>query len=332
MEEEKIYQEIRIEFLRKFKNILYPKFIELLNKNKVKNKLFIYDKLFKRKQSEIQVISIKENMIIGIIFTIFYISLGLIFKLFLKEMSFLMFCICFILPIPIMWISAVANSTSLPELYKRKNYSRNIKEKIIPEFCKCFPSLVWTQNKIKKSVDYRNIGLPIVGVSDDSFCGNYKKTMFIIDEFVFGEDLTYGYSNFLLIKLNFNKCFKGHTVICPKGKTPAVNGLHYTQMEDVVFERKYDVYTNDDVEARYLITPTFMQKLNNLENKYKAIYTYIVFYKEKFYIFFEVKKDLFEINNKDEVFDENIYYEWFEEIILIYKLIDHFKLDQNIGM
>ena len=325
MEEEKIYQELQIDFLRKFKTNFYPKLNEFINKKLTQNNHLGSEKSY-------ALFNKKGRIIFGLLFTItmFIVYKVSVFFANIPETDALL--VFFAGPVTIMWIYALVLLKDPFLTPDSKNYSKNVKKKILPEFCKCFPSLVWTQNKIKKSVDYRNIGLPIVGISDDSFLGNYKKIMFVIDEFIFGEDNTYGYSYFLLIKLNMNKFFKSHTVICPKGKMPAVNGLYYTQMEDVVFERKYDVYTNDDVEARYLITPTFIQKLNNLENKYKSIYTYISFYKEKFYIYFKVKKDLFELNNNKDVFDENIYFEWFEEILAIYKLIDYFKLEQKIGL
>ncbi len=74
----------------------------------------------------------------------------------------------------------------------------------------------------------------------------------------------------LLLKYNFSKPFHGQTVVVPDftwlgnmlggaGKT----GERVT-LEDPRFEKQFEVYSTDQVEARYLLTPRFMERLTEL--------------------------------------------------------------------
>ena len=44
---------------------------------------------------------------------------------------------------------------------------------------------------------------------------------------------------------------------------------HMTRMEDPAFEKKFVVYTEDDVEARYILTPKLMQTMMSLYDRYR---------------------------------------------------------------
>ena len=37
--------------------------------------------------------------------------------------------------------------------------------------------------------------------------------------------------------------------------------LQDVKLEDISFDKRFNVYTKDQVEARYLTTPTFMERL-----------------------------------------------------------------------
>ena len=158
-----------------------------------------------------------------------------------------------------------------------------------------------------------------------------------------------------------NKNFTGTTVVRPHGlinnyrsvsvkwqKTININGnesgnetikvykspnLHKTTLEDVEFNKKFDVYTDDEVEARYLLTTALMERLNTMQTVFKADKTACSFYDEKLYVALYTKKDLFAIGSLvKEVCDREQFFTMFDEILSIIKLIDHFKLNQKIGM
>lgn len=84
----------------------------------------------------------------------------------------------------------------------------------------------------------------------------------------------------LLFKLDFNKNFSGYTLVAPDnaqaflgGFGQILQGLDFFQrgslvkLEDPEFERLFCVYSTDQVEARYLLSPSFMQRLVALQKK-----------------------------------------------------------------
>lgn len=71
-----------------------------------------------------------------------------------------------------------------------------------------------------------------------------------------------------------NKRFSGKTIV-RKDSTPIGNflsglttKLERVTLEDPIFERQFEVYSNDQVEARYLLTTSFMERLLELSALY----------------------------------------------------------------
>src|SRR5688500_8334962 len=73
----------------------------------------------------------------------------------------------------------------------------------------------------------------------------------------------------LIIRLDFNKNFGGHTVVVPDAESKILGGLFgeaesrrrkdIARLENVDFEKIYSVYCTDQQEARYILTPKFME-------------------------------------------------------------------------
>jgi hypothetical protein len=73
----------------------------------------------------------------------------------------------------------------------------------------------------------------------------------------------------LIIRLDFNKNFQGHTVVVPDSESKILGGLfgesesrrrkEIARLENVDFEKVYSVYCTDQQEARYILTPKFME-------------------------------------------------------------------------
>jgi hypothetical protein len=80
----------------------------------------------------------------------------------------------------------------------------------------------------------------------------------------------------LVIQLSVPKRFSGHTVV--KRDAGSVGNwfgkqfgtLPSVKLEDPRFEQRYEVYGSDQVEARYLLTTTFMERLVTLEELFVA--------------------------------------------------------------
>lgn len=227
----------------------------------------------------------------------------------------------------------------------KKKFENEIKQKIMPYVCKCLGDLKWkyAQCSFEQLLCKSGIIDRYNRVSyDDSFTGIYKDINYEICETSFYYTTGTGKNSStrtvfkgVMIKLDMNKSFTGNTVIRPdtlKHASPAAN-LKHTTLEDVVFEKKFDVFTDDEVEARYLITPSFMERLNNMKTAFSADRVSCAFYDKYLLVGLHTSKDLFSICSlKEPVNDGKQFFTMFEEILSIIKLIDHFKLNQKIGL
>lgn len=111
------------------------------------------------------------------------------------------------------------------------------------------------------------------------------------------------------------------------------NGLKKIELEDVEFNEKYMLYSDDEVEARYLATPAFMERLKNLELAFCAKKIKVSCRGNKILFAIESRKDLFEfvdinkpLNNPEQ------FKKFFDQISSVLLMIDHFKLDEKTGL
>lgn len=233
---------------------------------------------------------------------------------------------------------------SVAQYYKSK-YEKEIKKIFMRKILPIMGKLKWNcRNKI--DMDEAS-GLKIFPdfwrvIPDDYFKGDHNGVTFEIfdlsleDKRTDRKGGTYYVSVFegVIIKFKLNKSFAGHTIITNDSLlhwSPS-SDLRHTVLEDVQFEKKYDVFTTDEVEARYLITTAFIDRLNNLKTKFLAKNINCVFKDGYLYVVFK-KKDAFGICNIYKSFaDFEQFYSMFEQILAIRYLIDTFKLDQKIGM
>ena len=312
MMEEENYQEMRKDFQDRFFNELYPVLQQYDNERKLR-------------------------LVIAIIFvTIFSIAGLLIFCMIILwdvegddrfeilKGSIYMFTLAWLV-----WFGL------------KKGFENKIKNKIMPKMCDCFDKLTWVRGAYPDGdeVFISSHLLPLYASCnyDDVFYGAYKDVKFDIVESKSGVKSNKSGIVFdgVIVKFDMNKSFKGNTVICSDSILPMAPAeeLVHTTLEDVVFEKKFDVYTDDEVEARYLITPSFMERLNNMKVAFDADKVSCAFYEQYLFVALHTSKDLFSLCSLVKpVNDEKQFFQMFEEILSIIKLIDHFKLDQKIGL
>ena len=76
-----------------------------------------------------------------------------------------------------------------------------------------------------------------------------------------------------------------------------------------------------------------MEKLNNVKMSFHSDKISFSFYENLLLVGIHTKKDLFSLGSLVRpVNDEKQFFQMFEEILSIIQLIDHFKLDQKIGL
>lgn len=223
----------------------------------------------------------------------------------------------------------------------KKRFENTIKEKIMPTVCSCFGNMKWTHSNYSGGkVFSTSFVIPQFTSEkyDDIFKGSYKDVNIEIIEPEYeigsGKHRRTVFTG-VIVKLDMNKPFTSHTVIKPNrliNISPS-SGLHHTELEDAEFNKKFDVYTNDEVDARYLITPSFMERLKNMKTAFKANSISCAFFGDLLIIALSTNKDLFSLCSLLKKMDDSKqYFQMYEEILSIVKLIDHFKLNQKIGL
>jgi len=144
----------------------------------------------------------------------------------------------------------------------------------------------------------------------------------------------------LVVHLSMNKAFRGQTIIKRDiGKIGGffrskVSQLSQVKLEDPKFEKLFDVFSNDQIEARYLLTPSFMERLIQLdasigrENKIQAS-----FYHGNLLLMIPTKKNLFETASVYEPIDfKQDAKIILDEMNIIFSIIDTLKLYERSGL
>lgn len=75
------------------------------------------------------------------------------------------------------------------------------------------------------------------------------------------------------ITLGFERKFQGRTIVCPDMgifNRRSKRNMKRVRLVDPMFEKMFEVYGTDQVEARYLLSPDFMHRLVELEHSFKG--------------------------------------------------------------
>lgn len=104
-------------------------------------------------------------------------------------------------------------------------------------------------------------------------------------------------------------------------------------LEDPEFNKKYNMYSSDPIEGRYLVTTAFMERFKNMHTTFGAKHAKCAFFDDKIMFSISTPKNLFEIGNiftpLGNMKDINIF---LEELASIYAIIDYFKLTEKLGL
>ncbi len=185
------------------------------------------------------------------------------------------------------------------------------------------------------------------GHFDDSFKGRYKDVPFVLREVVLEEsdghkDNKKQYKTVfdgILVEFSIPKRFSGTTVISQdKGffanrLTSFMSKLSRVKLEDVDFEQHFEVYSSDQVEARYLLNTAAMERFLSLARFYRAGLE-ASFNEQKLLIKLSSKHNYFEPQldiSKPLSFRGDIE-QLFKELTEIFSLIDALNLDANTGL
>lgn len=190
--------------------------------------------------------------------------------------------------------------------YIKKEFEIKIKEKILLNFIECFSDFEWDywilgysqiNEKILKSI----LILPQFNdnYSDDNFVGTYKGIPIKISEQTLKSGLGIYKTNVfdgIVIEYFFKNRQKFPTEIIIKDNGLfAPKGYEKVLLEDTEFNRMFNVYSNNQVECRFILTTGFMEKIKALKILFNAKNIALSFIGRRLFIAIDIGKDSFNI-------------------------------------
>ena len=131
---------------------------------------------------------------------------------------------------------------------------------------------------------------------------------------------------------DFNKSFKANLQICQKGFGDEIlnNGLYNNiKMEDQEFNNMFWINAQNDHEAFYILTPSFMEKIKKLSNTIDGTLL-LCFVNNKLHVGLHNYDDSFEPDLYKEIDEEKITSEISKDIKQITDFVDELDLDNNL--
>jgi len=104
------------------------------------------------------------------------------------------------------------------------------------------------------------------------------------------------------------------------------------KLEDPEFARQFEVYSEDQVEARYLVTPAFMERFKKLNMAFGTNKAKCAFYDDKVMFAISTGKNLFEFGSLFKTLNNLQNIGFFNELFSILDMIDYFKLNEKTGL
>lgn len=155
-----------------------------------------------------------------------------------------------------------------------------------------------------------------------------------------GQQRNKKYFDGLIVRLSLNKRFNGQTVVRKDGEkignwfTRRFTDLQPVQLEDPEFEQHFDVYATDQVEARYLLTPSFMIRLLALAFAFRSAgLVQCSFYDSSLLLMIPTIVDRFEPTS---IYSPATFLDDIDQILRemaeIFGIIDALKLDERTGL
>lgn len=173
---------------------------------------------------------------------------------------------------------------------------------------------------------------------DDRFSGIYKGIKVDIAEIDLKKESGSGKRRHVetifsgvFLKIPSLKKFKGKTIVVSNFQL-GIKGEQQVHLEDPEFEKRYNTYGTDQIEARYLITPAFMNRMIELSKKGACKNISLSFEYDSVNIAVSSNKDWFEVPFTKPATEISNYRGIILDLLVIFSIIDSLKLDMNIGM
>ena len=230
-------------------------------------------------------------------------------------------------------------------------YKKKVKNQIMPTFANFFGTFEYVFEQTIDSEILRQSKLFkdfTINQGDDYFCGIYDGVKITIAEEKLQKPQDMAIMNIsyehkknvfcgVCILLEMNKNFRGQTIgLCDRGLFNMFcrpEGLQNVRLEDIRFEKIFEIYADNQIEARYLLTTAFMERLLKLQKLYEGKSIQFSFNNNKLLIAIATKQNMFETNSffKSNLRKQNIDLA-FEQFYTVCSIVRLLQLNIHTGM
>ena len=228
-------------------------------------------------------------------------------------------------------------------------YQNSIKNQIFPRILSFIGDFTFSAEVSDRVEQYKSSGLlPTYSTetSEDNIIGEYKGVKIEIFETHLQKWKKRGKNsrlvtvfNGLIINLSMNKKFSGKTLVKQdKGSvgnwfSKKSTKLENVKLEDPRFENSFEVFSSDQIEARYLLTVSFMERLLELVDIFENAEIQLCFENNNLLMVIPLRKPIFEpgpITEPEDFIDDA--QSLLKEMHLIFQIIEILKLNMELNL
>lgn len=146
----------------------------------------------------------------------------------------------------------------------------------------------------------------------------------------------------LFFEADFNKSFKTTTIVLPDKAQKLMGDLgqvlqklnvqrgELIKLEDPEFERRFVVYGQDQVEARYILSTSLMQRITAFQDRAQKKDIRLSFSDNKLYVAIAFDRELFEPTLMESMLDFSRIKEYYEHMKLMIDIVEMLNLNTRI--
>jgi len=139
---------------------------------------------------------------------------------------------------------------------------------------------------------------------------------------------------------DFNKNFSGRTLVLPDRAERFLGEIarvfqkfnfrdeNLVHLEDAEFEEHFAVFSENDVEARYILTPDLMSRLVELRKKIGKVH--VSFVDQKVHVAVDYSGDFLKVSLHRSVLERALYRKYIEEVELFLSIVRDLDLNTRI--
>jgi hypothetical protein len=136
--------------------------------------------------------------------------------------------------------------------------------------------------------------------------------------------------------VDFNKTFKGHTLVLPEARVRQSqwmrgSGRQVVRLEDPEFERYFSVYGTDQIAARYILSTSLMKRITDYRKKIGRKLS-LSFTGNRFYVAVHHRKDQFEFSMYRSVYDFDRVKAFFNDLTTITDIVEDLNLNMEVWL